>query len=59
MLSTVYWIVLSLLVISLSHHLYTSVLQKTPERTRTRNDDDDDEESMREELTAYVNSLKK
>ena len=57
MLAVIYWTLLSLLVISLSHHLYMNMFEKTPGQDRM--DKDDGETEMREELTAYVNSLKK
>ena len=57
MFNVIYWTVLSIIVISLSHHLYSSMFGNSPERREPRQDQS--EQEMREELTAYVNSLKK
>ena len=48
---------LSAIIISLLHCIYNGLYEKEPDRERV--EDDYDDEAMREELTAYVESLMK
>ena len=52
MLAILYWVVLSVVVISLSHHLYTNMCSCSSPTGYN-------EDAMRAELTDYVNSFKK
>ena len=59
MLSILYWILLSLLIIVLSHNLYSHVYASPLPSQKVCQNADRAEAAMREELTAYIKTIQK